>query len=230
MIKKAIEKCGRPMVISLSPGEAPLEMGPHLQKNANMWRISADFWDEWDKLKHNFDLLDAWSQYIEPGSWPDADMLPIGRISLGNRPHGPERWSQFTRPELHTLLSLWMISRSPLMLGAELMTLPDSILAMITNREAINVNQNSWNNRQIIRNSKMAAWLADEQETNAKFLALFNLSDSVLSAEIDFRSESLDSIISFRDLWLNKDIGVYKDSFTVHLDPHGAVLYRLTGN
>jgi hypothetical protein len=227
MIRKAIDKCGRPMVLSLSPGEAPLEMASHLQENVNMWRISADFWDEWEKLRHNFDLLDSWSSSVKPGAWPDADMLPIGRISIDGRPHGPERNSKFTLPEHYTLLSLWMISRSPLILGADLITLPDSILSLITNPEVISVNQNSTGNRQIFKKDGKAAWVADDPETGGKYLALFNLSDSISKIDFNFQSSGMTEKSKVRDLWNRQDMGIFTDGFNIILKPHGAGLYLL---
>lgn len=44
MIRRAIDNSGRQMVLSLSPGPAVIEKAWHLEKNANMWRITDDFW------------------------------------------------------------------------------------------------------------------------------------------------------------------------------------------
>ncbi len=66
MIRKAINQCGRPMVLSLSPGETPLSEAMNVSKNANMWRISDDMWDNWTELKHAFDLLNEWSPCGRP--------------------------------------------------------------------------------------------------------------------------------------------------------------------
>ena len=227
MIKNAIDNCGRPIVLSLSPGEAPLEMSAHLQEYANMWRISADFWDEWEKLEQNFGLLNNWSSSTRTGSWPDADMLPIGRISLGGRPHGPERYSNYTLPEHLTLLSLWMISRSPMILGAYLPDMPGQVLSLITNPETIAVNQNSSGNRQAFREDGKAAWIADDPESGGKFVALFNLSDSVRMVDLDLESESMAGKYKARDLWKREDMGIFEKTFGVALEPHGAGMYRL---
>lgn len=227
MIRKAIDKCGRPMVLSLSCGEAPLEMADHLRQNANMWRISEDFWDDWDKLLHNFDLTNAWSSSIKPGTWPDADMLPIGLLSIDGRPHGPERFSKFTLPEHYTLLSLWMISRSPLILGADLRNLPDSTLSLLTNPEVIAVNQNSTGNKQIFKKDGKAGWIADDPESGGKYLALFNLTDSANTVDFYFESESMEGMFKVRDLWKQEDIGKFVKSIAVKIQPHGAVLYKL---
>ena len=55
-------------------------MAAFFQKHAQMWRISDDFWDDWRLLRQNFILMSIWSGMGRPGAWPDADMLPLGRI------------------------------------------------------------------------------------------------------------------------------------------------------
>jgi hypothetical protein len=230
MIKNAIDNCGRPIALSLSPGEAPLNMSVHLSENANMWRISAGFWDEWDKLLHNFDLLNHWSSSVRTGTWPDADMLPVGRISLGGRPHGPERYSNFTIPEHYTLLSLWMISRSPLILGSYLPDLQDTVLKMITNPEVIAVNQNSSGNRQIFKRNGTAAWIADDPSSGGKYIALFNLQDK--SDAVIFHPDSVNMSGKFkvRDLWKRNDLGIFEKELIINIEPHGAIMYRLVNS
>ena len=83
----AIDKTGRPIVFSTSPGATPLARGEHVAAHANMWRISDDFWDKWPALRDQFKRLHDWTPYRAPGAWPDADMLPLGIIEL--RPHHP---------------------------------------------------------------------------------------------------------------------------------------------
>jgi len=227
MIRKAIDKCGRPMVLSLSPGEAPLDMAGHVIKNANMWRISADFWDDWEKLKHNFKLLEEWAPFQKTGTWPDADMLPIGRLSVDGRPHGPERNSKFTWPEHYTLLSLWSISRSPLMIGADLLNSSDSTMLFLTNPEVIAVNQNSSGNRPLYTTENESVWVADDPETVAKYIALFNLADSASTINFDFNSIELKGKVKIRDLWKREDLGIFETGYSINLQPHGAALIKI---
>lgn len=82
LIRKAITNCSREMVLSLSPGPTSVAMGDHVAKYANMWRMTNDFWDRWEDLQAMFGYAHAWSRYIGPGHWPDADMLPLGRIGI----------------------------------------------------------------------------------------------------------------------------------------------------
>ncbi|HLN56756.1 MAG TPA: hypothetical protein VK207_12220, partial [Bacteroidales bacterium] len=205
----------------------PLSMAGHLAATAGMWRISADFWDEWNKVKHNFELLDKWSAHVKPGAWPDADMLPVGRLSLGGRPHGPERDSYFTWPEHYTLFSLWMISKSPLIMGGDLPLSNDSTLFFMTNPETIAVNQNSANNKQLFRDERKAAWIADDPASGGKYLAFFNLSDSVQTFDFDPQTISFRGSVNVRDLWARTDVGI-SGKLNMNLEPHGAAMYKLT--
>ena len=91
-IRKAIDKCGRPMVLSLSPGDTPIERGGHVMQHANMWRISDDFWDHWQPLYGMFGRLEKWTKYRAEGAWPDADMLPFGIVEF-------KRPTRFTKDE-----------------------------------------------------------------------------------------------------------------------------------
>ncbi len=228
MIRKAIDNCGRPMVLSLSPGNnTPVEMGDNLLANANMWRISSDFWDEWEKIRENFDLIEKWQPFIKTGTWPDADMLPIGRLSVGGRPHGPERNSKFTWPEHYTLLTLWSIAKSPLMIGGDLPDSPDSTLFFLTNPEVIKVNQSSTGNRQLFKTETGAAWSADDPGSGGKYLALFNFTGSPKTVSIDLESLLPAGKVKVRDLWKRQDTGTFKGLFSAELQPHGAALYLL---
>ncbi len=228
LIRNAIDHCRRPMVLSLSCGEAPLGKADHLKENANMWRVSADFWDTWEALEHNFDLLNSWSAHAGPGHWPDADMIPFGPISLNNRPHGPERQSKFTWPEHTTLMTLWCIARSPLMIGADLLSSNDTTLSYFTNPEVLAVNQNSKENHQVLKRNGQAVWVATDNDTGDKYVAMFNMTEKKRSVNFKLEQVSLRGSFAVRDLWLRKDIGKVSQTLKAEIEPHGAVLYKLS--
>ena len=141
MIHKAIDKCGRPIVFSTSPGATDVAHAAHIAANANMWRISGDFWDRWKDLDHAFDLVAAWQGIGGPGHWPDADMIPFGHLGIKCTIAGKERQTRFTPDEQRTLMSLWTLAPSPLMLGANLTDLDKATLALLNNDEVIALNQ-----------------------------------------------------------------------------------------
>ena len=172
-IRRAIDKTGRPIVLSTSPGATPLDQGTHIAGNANMWRISGDFWDDWKALKEQFTRLHNWTPHRGAGHWPDADMLPLGTLRMWT---GGEK-TKLTPNEQITMMTLWSIARSPLMIGGQ-MPLNDAFTeSLITNEEVIAVNQNSTNNHQLFHNGDRIAWVADIPDTKEKYLAVFNACD-----------------------------------------------------
>ena len=173
LIRKAIDKTGRPIVLSMSPGETPVEKVDHVKTHANMWRTVDDFWDNWSQLNYQFNVCERWSPYIAPGTWPDADMLPIGHISIrGER--GADRQTNFTNDEQYTLLSLWSIFKSPLMFGGNLPDNTAFTTSLITNDEVLDMHKKSVSNKQWINKNGQIAWTADDPDNGDKFLALFN--------------------------------------------------------
>ena len=177
MIRKAIDQCGRPIVLSISPGETPLDKVDHVKEHANMWRTVDDFWDNWSQLNYQFQVCAKWAPYIAPGTWPDADMLPLGKISIrGER--GAERWTQFTRDEQYTMMNLWTIFKSPLMFGGHLPENDAATDSLLTNREVLYMHHYSMNNREVGNRENQVMWSADDPANGDKFVALFNLGGS----------------------------------------------------
>jgi hypothetical protein len=185
-LRKAIDKTGRPILLSLSPGATPVKMGEHVMNHANMWRITDDFWDRWGLLFAMFERLDAWTPYRGPGHFPDADMLPIGIIDF-------KRPTNFTNNEQHTLMSLWAIGRSPLIFGGDMTKLDDFTKEMLTNPEMLKVNQQSTNNRQVSRDKNLVVWTADIPNSKDKYVALFNAQSK--GDNIDFSNADYSSPI-----------------------------------
>jgi len=178
MIRKAINKSGREIVLSTSPGETPIANANHVKNHANMWRIVGDFWDKWNQLKEHFDVCDRWSPFIGNGHFPDADMLPLGRIGI-RAENGDDRMSKFSKDEQISLISLFSIFRSPLMYGGDLPSMDEFTLSLLTNKEVLYINQFSKNNKQLFRHGDIVAWTADDPKTGDKYLALFNAQDQV---------------------------------------------------
>jgi alpha-galactosidase len=229
-IRKAIDHCGRPIVLSLSPGnETPGEQAGHVMQHANLWRISADFWDDWAQLQEQFELLHKWEKFIGPGHWPDADMIPVGLLNRRGPGQGTERRSRFTDTEKFTMMTLWAIARSPLMYGGDLMMMRPVELALLTNKEVLEVNQNSSNNRQLFRRGNQVAWIADIPGSEDKYLAIFNVGEN-MEEIIKISPEDIDinSPVKVRDLWERKDIGEFTNGFAPGIQMHGAGLYRIS--
>ena len=254
-IRKAIDKTGRPIILSTSPGATPLSAGEHVETHANMWRISNDFWDTWSGLYAQFARLDNWTKYRGPGHFPDADMLPIGNIRTWQQNNS---WTRFTQDEQITLMTLWSIARSPLIIGAHMPKNDEFTLSLLTNDELIAVNQKSTNNKQVFNKNNQIVWIADVPGTENKYVAIFNAVPApaprrggrgnrggvqpnasgtaniteTQPAEIDvLLSElGLTGKYAVRDLWSHKDLGVVTEKISATVNSHGAVLYMIKPN
>jgi hypothetical protein len=228
-VRKAIDNCGRQIVLSLSPGnETPGEKADHVKQYANLWRISSDFWDAWPQLKEQFELLHKWEDYIAPGHWPDADMIPIGLLNRRGPGYGTERRSGFTFTEQFTLMTLWSITRSPMMYGGDLMMMRPNELSLLSNKEALQVNQASLNNHQLFRDENKVAWVADVPGSDDKYLAVFNLGDDGKeSIGVALKDLGIKNKVEIRDLWKQVDIGSFKEEFAPEIESHGSGLYRI---
>jgi alpha-galactosidase len=234
MIRQAIDKAGRPVVLSLSPGPAPVEKLDEMRKYAQMWRISDDIWDIWHNdapypkgLGDQFENVNKWAGKSEPGHWPDADMLPFGR--LGPAPGwGERRDTRLSHDEQRMLMTLWVIFPSPLMVGGDLSAADAWTLSLLTNPEVITVDQHSSGNHAVIHTDKTVVWLAQSASENAQYLAVFNPSESTTVVRYEWKDLGLaGKTYKLRDLWEHKDLGP-ASALTATLPTHGSLLYRLS--
>ncbi|MCM3728351.1 glycoside hydrolase family 27 protein [Neobacillus cucumis] len=227
LIRKAIENCGRAMVLSLSPGPAPLEYAEDLKANANMWRMTDDFWDHWNLLYGMFERCEKWNEYTGVGHWPDCDMLPLGHIGIRSVDGGgADRWTRFTKDEQVTMMTLWSIFRSPLMFGGELRDNDEWTLSLLTNKEVLELNQNSRSNRLVYRKDDKIVWTAKDQENNT-YAALFNAADKTAEVEVTLAQLGLSAKKRARNVWSQEELGEITDGIKPMLPPHGSILIKL---
>jgi len=237
LIRKAIDQCGRRIVLSTSPGETPVDNREHIKANANMWRIVNDLWDNWKQLKEEFEVCERWAPHIGNGHFPDCDMLPLGHIGI-RAERGNDRMSGLTRDEQYTIMTLFSIFRSPLMFGGHLPDNDPFTLSLITNREVLYVNQHSTENTQLYNKDGKVAWMATDPKNGDKFLALFNTVDplpgtAVPNGEAAEVFVALDQLgiqgnCTVTDLWSGKKLGKFNGDFRQQIRYHGAGLYRIS--
>lgn len=218
MLHKAIEQCGRDIVLSLSPGPAIVEMADFYKENSEMWRITDDFWDKWELLLNMFDRCKNWQDYVSDGSYPDCDMLPMGYVGKG---FGDERQTAFTKDEQITMMTLWSIFRSPLMLGAEMTKLDDFTLSLLTNDEVLHLLENSHGAKEVFRNEAVIAWMSEDNNGKDKYIAVFNISDSDKKVDI---KEISGVEAQAKELWTGQAVNTADSTL---INAHGAVLLKL---
>ncbi len=227
MLHRAIERCGRDIVLSLSPGPARIEEAWHYEKYANMWRITDDFWDKWELLLDMFNRCELWQKHVSEGCFPDCDMLPLGRIAEA---FGNGHVTNFTKPEQITMMTLWSIFRSPMMLGAELTMLDDWTLSILTNAEVMRLLKYSKNARQVERDGKHAVWFSEDTEDNSCYLAVFNFKDekSQVATELDDEvKEKLKKACKCHELWTGTELSSADKICEYEIEAHGAALFKM---
>ena len=225
MLHKAIQKCGRPIVLSLSPGAAKIEEAWHYEKYANMWRITDDFWDEWHLLYNMFERCEVWEKHVSQGNYPDCDMLPIGKLGGW---HNGEWDCRFTKDEQITMMTLWCIFKSPLMIGADLPQLDDWTLSLLTNKDVLHTLFLKAQARQLERNEAYAIW-TNYDEDGTRYIALFNMKNEVQDITFDANAYGIcmEGKTTATELWTKENVAVENGVIKMSVAAHGAVMVRV---
>lgn len=226
-IHKAIEYSGREIVLSLSPGPAFIGNPKHLREHANMWRISADFWDKWDSLVKQLHLCRQWAPFVTEGHWPDADMLPLGHLAIRHEARdNPERFTRFTPNEQYFMMTLWAIFRSPLMMGGHLPDNDEFTLSLLTNKDIIRVNQCSKNNKEISFKDGISTWTAEDKETGCVYVAFLNINDEDKEVKLPLTSIGKTGKAEVKNLW-NKSRETVGNVIETLVPAHGSIIFSV---
>ena len=225
MLSSSIQKTGRPIVLSLSPGPALIEHAWHYETYANMWRITDDFWDNWDALKDMFTRCELWQDHVKTGCYPDCDMLPIGRLGKG---FGDERSTLLTPDEQRTMFTLWSLFGSPMMLGCELTLLDEWTTSLITNRNILRLLSPDYVPHQLSRDENHAIWTVHNEKEKSDYVAVFNLCDK--ASRYFITPQLLTSTVEYSsalELWSKEIVPFPKNGLSITLPPHGCAIYEL---
>ncbi len=224
MLSEALHGCGREMVLSLSPGPAPLEKAELFKQVSNMWRITDDFWDKWERLYDMFDRTQKWCTHTGAGHYPDADMLPVGAV---RQVYGEGNRTGFTEDEQYTMLTLWSIFRSPLMIGGELPKTDSFTLSLLTNTDILKMHKNSRHAHQLWRKEidgvEHILWVAQNAE-GGTYLAVFNAGDRDSVIDIPLSDAEISGKFKVRELWSGKEFEA-EDIIKAEIAAHGAKAY-----
>jgi alpha-galactosidase len=234
MLHDSLVKSGRPIALSLSPGPAPLEKAAELRKYAQAWRISDDVWDLWHStvpypqgLGDQFPRAARWAAVSGPGHWADADMLPLGYLGPAPGWGKQARWTRLSHDEQRTLMTLWSVFRSPLMMGGDLPHNDDWTTSLLTNSEVLDVDQHSKDSHAVIDTTQSALWIARPDSGEGTYVAIFNLTAAPQKLEYSWHDLGLTGkSYKIRDLWEHKELGS-SELIAVTLSPHASVLYRV---
>ena len=226
LIRNAIDQCGRPVVLSTSPGETPVNKAGHVTGQANMWRMVDDVWDTWHHVTHLMDVAQNWYPYIGEGTWPDCDMIPLGRISIrGER--GEDRMTRLSKNEQYSLMNLFTIFRSPLMFGGDLPSNDDFTHSLLTNEAVLQMHRESEDVRQLFLEDGKAGITSRNKNTGAVYLALFNLGEEPVTVSATTESLGIEGNFSLTDLWSGDSAESASALISADLAPHASVLYLI---
>ena len=227
-LSMAIHKTGRPMVLSISPGPAPISEVEFFEKYAQMWRISDDFWDDWKLLRKQFDYMRDWAQFVDKdNTWPDADMLPLGKLRVTSAEGGGAP-TKFTPDEQQTVMTLWSIFRSPLIFGGDLPSNDAATTALITNEEVLDVDQHSHGGHEVLEKENLRVWVANGARQGESYLAVFDPGETPCNVNLRWNSLGVSgSIKAVRDLWRHTAV-TELDGVHLRLRPHASLLYRMS--
>ncbi|WP_026653507.1 alpha-galactosidase [Butyrivibrio proteoclasticus] len=228
MIKRAIAESGRKMVLSLSPGPARVDQKDFLLENANMWRMTDDFWDSWQLLYGMFERCHAWEGIGCKDHWPDCDMLPLGHLAIcGAGGNNSDRYTKFTQDEQKMLMTLWCIFRSPLMFGGEMRDNDEFTNSLLTNKRLLKMHHDGRKAKEISRKDDVVIWRSQTKDGGI-YVALFNIGEDKNKAKLKFKDLDLDKDKEFTatEIWTGETVLLH-DKDEVSLKPHTVVCYEI---
>lgn len=225
MLSESLRSCGRDMVLSLSPGAALLEKAELYKQVSDMWRITDDFWDKWELLYAMFERAEKWCTHSGAGHWPDADMLPIGPIL---QDYDAANRTKFTENEQITMLTLWSIFRSPLMIGGEMTGFDKFTMSLLTNEEILKMHKNARHSHQVwrreINGSEYILWTAANAEGGGYF-ALFNAGEKDGTVKLDLADLEAADKLDCTELW-SGERAVFDGFAEISVPSHGVKAFR----
>ncbi len=226
LLSQSLQNCGRDMILSLSPGPALLEKAELYKQTSNMWRITDDFWDSWPQLYEMFDRAREWCIHAGNGCWPDADMLPIGPIK---QDYDPSLHTEFTEDEQITMMSLWSIFRSPLIIGGEMTKFDNFTMGLITNEEILKMHRNARHSHPVwqreINGTEHILWTAVSSE-GGQYAAIFNTGEQDSSIRISLEDLEIYHPVQSTELWSGQSSEI-AETINVSLKKHGAAVFYL---
>jgi len=253
-VAKAISQCGHPIVLSLSPGGNVDPDNLEAFKKGQMLRVTPDIWDDQRGINECFEAWRKWVGKEQPGFWIDMDMIPFGQLQLmsqkpagvnGNETKrelmqkmksgeldtfellagkGFNRWSEFTKDQMYTFITLRALSASPLMIGGDLPTIDEFSLKLITHKDILECNQNGVMGRLVYESGSIEIWKTTKKDSEDGWIGIFNRSTDkrVISLSPENLGLNYDTALKLFDVWNNKDASDLK----FEINPNGVVFLK----
>jgi len=231
-VVKAIGKCGRKIVLSLSPGDYIKVEHSDAYKKANMVRITSDIWDNKGSLETTFKRWEAMQDYAGPesGSFLDMDMICFGRLNVT---HNGGRDCKFTEDQKRTFMVQRALAASPLMLGGVSYTMDDFSLSLFTHPDILACDKNAVIGKLVHRDGTVDVWKTPERGNDKNgWIGIFNR-DGKNKATIEAGMEKLGlnagGNYALKDIWARKMLPVAeRHTFEIPADGVAFLRYEQT--
>ena len=224
-IRKSIDKVNKDVSVNICRWAFP---GTWAENIANSWRISGDINAHWNSLKYVVGKNLYLSAYARNGHYNDMDMMVIGfrdSCKVGGEGLTP------TEEEAH--FGLWCIMSSPLLIGCNLATMPESSLQLVTNKELIALNQDPLGRQAYVVQHENEGYVLvkdiEQQRGNVRAVALYNPSDTVCTFSVPFSTLEFGGNVKVRDLVKHNDLGTFSGTFEQTLPAHSGMFLRMEG-
>jgi len=194
----------------------------------NGWRTTGDLGNEASDALPGFLKIGLSNAghfaFAKPGQWNDPDYILIGWV--GNT--GEQRPTPLTGDEQYTYMSMWCLMAAPLIFSGDMSKLDDFTLNILCNSEVIEIDQDVLGKQgRIIRKTADEMVMVKELEDGSKAVGLFNLGVTPKGVSVSFRDLAIGGKAKIRDLWRQKDLGNFRDTYATRVNPHGVVLIRI---
>lgn len=217
----ALRQSGRDVIFSLS-NNMNITNAPDISKIANSWRTTGDIKARWDSMSQRGFGQDKWRKYSSPGHWNDPDMLEIATRERGN--------PGLTADEEYTHMTLWCLLDAPLLLANDMSDMDDFTKNLLENDEVISVNQDSLGDQAVtVASTDDTKVYAKKMEDGSKAVGLFNVNaKEPMTVTVKWSDLGISGEQNVRDLWRQKDLGKFKDEFSMKVNPHSAELVKIS--
>ena len=231
----ALRGCRRDIIFSLCN---PLSIDDASEKLpfVQLWRTMTDIRDVWDRsslkkdtwalgVSNIWDMHREWREFTKPGNWADPDMLVVGWVGFGDT---ILHKTLLTPDEQYTHISLWCLWSAPLLIGSPLEKLDKFTISLLSNDEVLEVNQDPLGRQAYLarKDGEGEVWVK-KMEDGSKAVGLFNRSSKELTVNAPWLQLGVYGKQRVRDLWRQKDLGIFEKAFGTKVPPHGVVLVRM---
>lgn len=238
----AVRKAGRPMLLNLCnpvTDEWDVPHGPHQvagvaytygPRFGDSWRTSTDvafgtpYEGIWRDVLRNLDRNAAHPEAQGPGHYNDPDyLIPMRKTEQGTY--------ELNEEESTTQLVMWAQMASPLIIGSDPRTLPQSMLDTLKNPEiiAVNLDPLAIQGVRVASTGDTDVYSKVLSKDGERSVVLLNRGEAPTEMTVNFADAGLEGEVSVRDLRARADRGTATGSYTTTVPAHGTAFLKLRG-